>query len=158
TESGPPDTARTSPTAPPSGASSISASSGEIGRSSSGGATALSRSGGSAFRTAALTLDALAYARRGLWIALADLRIDPARLLALPDGCERHAELEHRVGGSGRLRIVGRDLQELLAGLLEAAPLVIALAEPVGRVGHQPVARMRLQELAKAHFRLLKLL
>src|SRR5918993_1092788 len=53
--------------------------------------------------------------------------------------------------GRGGLRILGRDVQELLCGLTVAAAHEIGLAEPEGGFGHQLVARVGLQEAAKAH-------
>ena len=67
------------------------------------------------------------------------------------------AELQQRSGALAAFGMVGRDVQELLGGLAVAAALEIALAEPVGGVRHQPVARMGLEEPAEAHFGLLVL-
>src|SRR4051794_3983606 len=93
----------------------------------------------------------------GLRIFAVEFREHGAGAVTGAEPVQGNAELEERFGRPGRVRVIGGDVQELLGGLAVAVPLEIALAEPIGRLRHELVARMGLEEAAKAHFRLLEL-
>src|SRR3954451_4098469 len=86
-----------------------------------------------------LALGALTDARR-LRVLPAELGEGGAGLVARAERVEGDTELEHRVRRLVRARVLGRDLEELLRRLARAAALEVALAQPIDRVRHEPVA------------------
>src|SRR6266508_2332903 len=140
-ESGPPETASTRTGAWARGPNSVFASAGETGAASSAADTLL------------FPLDALLQARRCAGKLARDLAERRAGRFLLAERGERLPEAEQRVGRPGIGLELGRDVEESFRRVAEALALEQALAEPIGGVARHLVARMFLQEGAKAVLR-----
>src|SRR5439155_13877012 len=92
------------------------------------------------------TLDALLHAHRRARIFAQDLAERCAGRFPLAERGQRLAEPEQCVGGLGGGLVFGRDIEERFGGVAIALALKHALAEPVLRVGRQPVARIFAEE------------
>src|SRR6266545_3407193 len=139
-ESGPPETARTRARAERRSSNSVFASAAETGAASSAADTLL------------FPVDALLHADRRAGIFARDLAERGAGRLLLAHGGERLAEAEQRVRRARRGLVFGRNVEVRFRGVAVALALKQALAQPVLRVGGEPVARIAAQEGAEAVF------
>src|ERR1700674_3980536 len=139
-ESGPPETASRRRELAVRSPSSASASDAETGVSSS------------AFDTLLFPLDALLHGDRGARIFAADLAESGAGRFLLVERGQRLAEPQQRVRCLAGGVVFRRDGEERFGGVMIPLALEQRLAEPIMRVGGETVARILLQETAKALF------
>src|SRR5215218_6245777 len=162
-ESGPPETAATMPEAWFKVSKRCPSLSSES-TSSGGGGAAIAWlfikfvSGSAALDALLLAVGCLANGGRGLGILAVEFGKDRAGAILGPETVQRDPEPQQGIGRLGGIGMLGRDVQELLRGLAVPAALEIGLAQPEGRLGHQLVAGIGLEEAAKAHLGLIVLL
>src|SRR5689334_19749567 len=106
----------------------------------------------SAMDTLLFPLDRLSDTERGAGIFAADLREGAAGSVLLAHLSERLAKPQQRIGRLGRRRVIARHQQEQLGGVAIFLTLEQGLAQPVIGVRCARVARVFLQEIAKALF------
>src|SRR5262249_12657947 len=136
-ESGPPETARIALATEARSANSPAASRVETGAASAAG-------------TLLFSLDALLEGNRGARIAASDLIEGGACRVLLAERRKRLAEPQQRIRRLGGGLGFGRAREERLRGIRIALALEQRLAEPIVRVGYQPIARVFFEERAEA--------
>src|SRR5215475_2993308 len=139
-ESGPPETARTRAAAGRRSSNSVLASAPETGSASS------------AVDTLLFPVDPLLHADRSARIFAQDFAERCAGGLFLTHGGERLAEPEQRVGRPGSGLVLCRDVEKGFGGVAVALALEQTLAQPILRIGGEPVARIAAQEGAETLF------
>src|SRR5262245_63790642 len=139
-ESGPPDTAITRAPAERRSSNRVLASAAETGSASSAADTLL------------FPVDALLHADRRARIFAQDLAERCTGGLLLAHGGERLAEPEQRVGRLCGGVVPGRHVEKGFGGIAVALPLEQALAQPILRIGREPVARIAAKETSETLF------
>src|SRR5262249_43391132 len=136
-ESGPPDTAMTRAAADRRAANRPLASAAETGSASSAADTLL------------FPVDALLHADRRARIFAQDLAERRAGGLFCAHGGERLAKPKQRVGRPRGGLVLGRHIEKGFGGVAVALPLEQALAQPILRIGREPIARIPAEEASE---------